>query len=106
MLSGYYGLYSEQKIVYSKFRTEWIDKRPGDPYSRGKIEGELTALPGPGEEPEIAALPDQDTPGEIEAQAQPILLPHSRAPVEAGKDLSLLFLWDAGAAVRDPDAAK
>ena len=61
---------------------------------------------GPGEEPEIAALPDQDTPGEIEAQAQPILLPHSRAPVEAGKDLSLLLPWDAGAAVRDPDAAK
>ncbi len=27
MLSGYYGLYSEQKIVYSKFRTEWIDKK-------------------------------------------------------------------------------
>lgn len=26
MLSGYYGLYSEQKIVYSKFKTEWIDK--------------------------------------------------------------------------------
>ena len=26
-LSGYYGLYSEQKIVYSKFRTEWIDKK-------------------------------------------------------------------------------
>jgi len=27
MLSGYYGLYSEQKIVYSKFRTEWIDTK-------------------------------------------------------------------------------
>lgn len=27
MLSGYFGLYSEQKIVYSKFRTEWIDKK-------------------------------------------------------------------------------
>ena len=27
MLSGYYGLYSEQKIVYSKFRPEWIDKK-------------------------------------------------------------------------------
>ena len=27
MLSGYYGLYSEQKIIYSKFRPEWIDKK-------------------------------------------------------------------------------
>jgi len=27
MLSGYYGLYSEQKIVYSKFRTEWVNKK-------------------------------------------------------------------------------
>ena len=27
MLSGYYGLYSEQKIVYSKFKAEWIDKK-------------------------------------------------------------------------------
>ena len=27
MLSGYYGLYSEQKIVYSKFKTEWVDKK-------------------------------------------------------------------------------
>ena len=27
MLSGYYGLYSEQKIVYSKFRTRWINKK-------------------------------------------------------------------------------
>ncbi len=27
MLSGYYGLYSEQKIVYSKFRPEWINKK-------------------------------------------------------------------------------
>ena len=26
-LSGYYGLYSEQKIVYSKFRPEFIDKK-------------------------------------------------------------------------------
>ena len=26
MLSGYYGLYSEQKIVYSKLKPEWIDK--------------------------------------------------------------------------------
>ena len=27
MLSGYYSLYSEQKIVYSKFRLEWIDRK-------------------------------------------------------------------------------
>lgn len=27
MLSGYTGLYSEQKIVYSKFRTRWIDRK-------------------------------------------------------------------------------
>lgn len=27
MLSGYYGLYSEQKIVYSKLRPEFIDKK-------------------------------------------------------------------------------
>lgn len=27
MLSGYYGLYSEQKIMYSKFRTERIDRK-------------------------------------------------------------------------------
>ena len=27
MLSGYYGLYSEQKIVYSKLRPEWIDRK-------------------------------------------------------------------------------
>ncbi|MBO5339425.1 MAG: chloride channel protein [Oscillospiraceae bacterium] len=27
MLSGYFGLYAEQKIVYSKFRTEWVDKK-------------------------------------------------------------------------------
>ena len=27
MLSGYYGLYSEQKIVYSKLRAEWVDKK-------------------------------------------------------------------------------
>ncbi len=27
MLSGYFGLYSEQKIVYSKTRPEWVDKK-------------------------------------------------------------------------------
>ena len=27
MLSGYFGLYSEQKIVYSKTRAEWVDKK-------------------------------------------------------------------------------
>lgn len=27
MLSGYYGLYSEQKILYSKFKPEWVDKK-------------------------------------------------------------------------------
>ena len=27
MLSGYYGLYSEQKIIYSKFQTKWIDRK-------------------------------------------------------------------------------
>ena len=27
MLSGYHGLYSEQKIIYSKFRTEWVDRK-------------------------------------------------------------------------------
>ena len=27
MLSGYYGLYSEQRIIYSKFRTEWVDRK-------------------------------------------------------------------------------
>lgn len=27
MLSGYSSLYSEQKIVYSKYKTEWIDKK-------------------------------------------------------------------------------
>ena len=27
MLSGYHGLYSEQKIIYSKFRPGWIDKK-------------------------------------------------------------------------------
>ena len=27
MLSGYHGLYSEQKIIYSKFRPEWVDKK-------------------------------------------------------------------------------
>ena len=30
MLSGYYGLYSEQKIIYSKFRPEYIDKKAND----------------------------------------------------------------------------
>ena len=27
MLSGYHGLYSEQKIIYSKFKPEWVDKK-------------------------------------------------------------------------------
>ena len=27
MLSGYHGLYSEQKIMYSKFKPQWIDKK-------------------------------------------------------------------------------
>ena len=27
MLSGYYGLYSEQKIIYSKLTLEWVDKK-------------------------------------------------------------------------------
>ena len=27
MLSGYYGLYSEQKIVYSKFKAEWVNQK-------------------------------------------------------------------------------
>ena len=27
MLSGYYGLYSEQKIIYSKFKPQWVDKK-------------------------------------------------------------------------------
>ena len=30
MLSGYYGLYSEQKILYSKLRPEFIDKKAND----------------------------------------------------------------------------
>ena len=30
MLSGYYGLYSEQKIVYSKLRPEYIDKKANE----------------------------------------------------------------------------
>lgn len=30
MLSGYRGLYSEQKILYSKYRAEFIDQRAGD----------------------------------------------------------------------------
>jgi len=29
MLSGYYGLYSEQRIIYSKFRTEGVDRKAG-----------------------------------------------------------------------------
>lgn len=33
MLSGYYGLYSEQKIVYSKLRPEFIDKKANDHHS-------------------------------------------------------------------------
>ncbi|MCI8552152.1 MAG: chloride channel protein [Lawsonibacter sp.] len=27
MLSGYHGLYSEQKIIYSKFKPQWVDKK-------------------------------------------------------------------------------
>ena len=27
MLSGYYGLYSEQKILYSKLRPQFIDRK-------------------------------------------------------------------------------
>ena len=30
MLSGYYGLYSEQKIVYSKFRPEFINRKANE----------------------------------------------------------------------------
>jgi H+/Cl- antiporter ClcA len=30
MLSGYRGLYSEQRIVYSKLRTRFINRRIGD----------------------------------------------------------------------------
>ena len=30
MLSGYYGLYSEQKILYSKFRPEFINKKANE----------------------------------------------------------------------------
>lgn len=33
MLSGYYGLYSEQKIVYSKLRPEFVDKKANDNHS-------------------------------------------------------------------------
>ena len=29
VMSGYFGLYSEQKIVYSKFRTQYIDRKAG-----------------------------------------------------------------------------
>lgn len=27
MLSGYYGLYSSQKIIYSKYKTEYINRK-------------------------------------------------------------------------------
>ena len=27
MLSGYHGLYSEQKIIYSKFKPQWVDRK-------------------------------------------------------------------------------
>ena len=30
MLSGYYGLYSSQKIIYSKYRTEYINRKTND----------------------------------------------------------------------------
>lgn len=30
MLSGYYGLYSEQKIVYSKLKPEFINKKANE----------------------------------------------------------------------------
>ena len=30
MLSGYRGLYSEQKIMYSKYSAEFVGKRSGD----------------------------------------------------------------------------
>ena len=30
MLSGYRGLYTEQKILYSKIKTKYINKRIGD----------------------------------------------------------------------------
>ena len=30
MLSGYYSLYSEQKIVYSKFKPEFINKKANE----------------------------------------------------------------------------
>lgn len=33
MLSGYYGLYSEQKIVYSKLRPEFINKKANDEHT-------------------------------------------------------------------------
>ena len=30
MMSGYHGLYSEQKIMYSKFKAEYVNRRSGD----------------------------------------------------------------------------
>ena len=27
LLSGYTGLYSEQKIIYSKFKATWVDRK-------------------------------------------------------------------------------
>ena len=41
MLSGYYGLYSEQKILYSKFRPEFINAKANDrPAPHGGISTE------------------------------------------------------------------
>lgn len=37
MLSGYRGLYSEQKILYSKIKTKYINKRIGDKNQKGLI---------------------------------------------------------------------
>ena len=43
-------------------------------------EGERKLLPClAGREAEIASLADQNTPGEVEAQAQPVLIPYGRA---------------------------
>lgn len=36
MLSGYHGLYSEQKIVYSKIKPEFIDKSPNNRFELGE----------------------------------------------------------------------
>ena len=36
MLSGYYGLYSEQKIIYSKLRPQFIDRKPNNQPSVGR----------------------------------------------------------------------